>query len=61
MRDRFALDGIVTMIDARHFDQQRVNSEETTTQVAFADVIVLNKADLVSNEHSTPWSKRCAA
>ena len=48
MRDEFALDGIVTMIDARHFDQQLTDSEETRTQVAFADVIVLNKTDLVS-------------
>jgi G3E family GTPase len=38
------------MVDARHFEQQIINSEETTTQVAFADVIVLNKADLVSSE-----------
>ena len=50
MRERFALDGIVTMVDARHFEQQIINSEETATQVAFADVIVLNKADLVSSE-----------
>lgn len=50
MRGKFTLDGIVTMVDARHFDQQILNSEETTTQVAFADVIVLNKADLVSSE-----------
>jgi G3E family GTPase len=48
MRDEFALDGIVTMIDARHFGQQLIDSEETRTQVAFADVIVLNKTDLVS-------------
>ena len=48
MRAEFALDGIVTMVDARHFDQQLEDSEETRTQVAFADVIVLNKTDLVS-------------
>jgi G3E family GTPase len=48
IRGKFALDGIVTMVDAHHFDQQLLNSEETATQVAFADVIVLNKTDLVS-------------
>jgi G3E family GTPase len=48
IRREFALDGIVTMVDARHFDQQLEDSEETRTQIAFADVIVLNKTDLVS-------------
>ncbi|HEY0802999.1 MAG TPA: GTP-binding protein [Steroidobacteraceae bacterium] len=48
VRQEFALDGIVTMVDARHVDQQLKDSEETRTQIAFADVIVLNKTDLVS-------------
>jgi G3E family GTPase len=47
IRTEFALDGIVTLIDAHHFEQQLAASEETRTQVAFADVIVLNKTDLV--------------
>jgi G3E family GTPase len=47
MRREFALDGIVTMVDARHFELQLADSEETRTQIAFADVIVLNKTDLV--------------
>jgi G3E family GTPase len=49
MRQEFALDGIVTMVDARHFEQQLLDSDETRTQVAFADVIVLNKTDLVGS------------
>jgi len=47
MRQEFALDGIVTLVDALHFDQQLLDSEETRTQIAFADVVVLNKTDLV--------------
>ena len=47
IRDEFELDGIVTLIDAAHIDQQLGRSDESTEQVAFADVLVLNKSDLV--------------
>src|SRR5258708_10680695 len=46
------------MVDARHFDQQILNSDETTTQVAFADVIVLNKTDLVGVEELDALEQR---
>ncbi|HJZ54155.1 MAG TPA: GTP-binding protein [Gemmataceae bacterium] len=41
------LDGIVTVVDAKHV-AQHWDSHEVQEQVAFADVILLNKLDLVS-------------
>lgn len=50
IREEFSLDGIVTLVDAAHIEQQLGRSDESTEQVAFADVLVLNKTDLVENE-----------
>ncbi len=50
IRTEYALDGIVTLVDAAHIEQQLGRSDESTEQIAFADVLVLNKTDLVDNE-----------
>ena len=50
IREEFSLDGIVTLVDAAHIEQQLGRSDESTEQVAFADVLVLNKTDLVNCE-----------
>ncbi|MEM1432577.1 MAG: GTP-binding protein [Pseudomonadota bacterium] len=50
IREEFLLDGIVTLVDTAHIEQQLGRSGESTEQVAFADVLVLNKTDLVDDE-----------
>ena len=50
IREEFTLDGIVTLIDAAHIDQQLERSNESSEQVAFADVLILNKSDLVPEQ-----------
>ncbi|MBI2515586.1 MAG: GTP-binding protein [Opitutae bacterium] len=48
MREQFRLDAIVTLVDAKHIALHLDDSPEAQKQVAFADVVLLNKADLVS-------------
>lgn len=47
IKDEFRLDGIITLVDAGHVEQHFGNSAEVMAQIAFADMIVLNKSDLV--------------
>jgi G3E family GTPase len=44
--DSFQLDGIVTLVDALHLNQHFL-SRECKAQIAFADVVLINKLDLV--------------
>ena len=49
VRSQTFLDSVVTVVDAKHIDQHW-ESEEVQEQIAFADVILLNKTDLVSTQ-----------
>lgn len=46
LEEFFELDGIVTLVDAKYFTTAIQKEEEAWRQVAFADVVLLNKSDL---------------
>ncbi|MEY8688661.1 MAG: GTP-binding protein, partial [Leptothrix sp. (in: b-proteobacteria)] len=45
--ESFLLDSILTLVDAKHADQQLDTRQEARRQVGFADQIFISKADLV--------------
>lgn len=47
MKAQFHVDAIVTLVDAKHILLHLDDSDEAMEQVAFADVLLLNKTDLV--------------
>ncbi|MEL7069884.1 MAG: GTP-binding protein [Cyanobacteria bacterium J06634_6] len=49
MQSQLLLDAVVTVVDAKHI-HQHWDSDEAQEQIAFADVILLNKVDLVTPE-----------
>ncbi|MBJ2065239.1 GTPase [Serratia odorifera] len=49
IRERFLLDGIITLVDAVHADRQLSEFTISQAQVGYADRILLTKTDLASN------------
>ncbi len=47
LRDLTRLDSIITLVDAENFSLDLFNSEAAQSQIAYGDIILLNKADLV--------------
>jgi G3E family GTPase len=55
IQENYELDGIITLIDGKHVSQHLDDkTDEVMAQVAFADRIIINKVDLISDEeHKT--------
>ena len=49
LRSLTELDSVTTVVDAKHIGLRLADSREAREQIAFADQIVLNKTDLVSD------------
>jgi G3E family GTPase len=58
MKAVFKVDAVVTVVDAKHVGLHWEDSREVKEQIAFADVILLNKTDLVEAAALEPLERR---
>ncbi|WP_019220132.1 CobW family GTP-binding protein [Bartonella florencae] len=48
IHEKTALDSVIAVVDAKHLPSQLKKSREAEEQIAFSDIVLLNKVDLVS-------------
>jgi G3E family GTPase len=61
LREHFQLDAIVTLVDAKHAERHLDEVRAPSEQIAFADVVLLNKTDLVSEQDLARIERRVRA
>jgi G3E family GTPase len=57
---QYMLDAVLTLVDAKHADQQLDSRQEARRQIGFADQIFISKADLVSGDELAALQHRLA-
>ena len=58
LSEKFEVDSIITVVDSKHITRHLDGHDEAQEQIAFADVIILNKTDLVSNDDLKSLERR---
>ena len=61
VRRNTKLDAIVTVVDAKHLAGQLDGAPEAQEQIAFADIVILNKTDLVGGQELSAVKNRIRA
>ncbi len=52
IHNEYVLDAIVTVVDAKHAQQQLDSNEQAREQIGFADRVLISKSDLVAEEET---------
>ncbi len=55
---RYYPDAVITVVDSKHIEQHLDDGQEAVEQIAFADIIILNKSDLVTPEQLSSLGER---
>jgi G3E family GTPase len=61
LRARLRRAGVVTLVDARHADRQLTQHHEAQRQIGLADLVLLNKTDLVEVDARARLARRLRA